>query len=70
MADRPTRRAAEPAGEEIEVTPEMIEEGVGAYYANAVTDTGLDIMRDVVREVYIAMAKLAPTCRPRGGSSA
>jgi hypothetical protein len=32
-ADRPTRPEAEPSGPEIEITPEMIEAGVEAYYS-------------------------------------
>lgn len=52
MADRPARPEAGPSGDEIEITPEMIEAGVEAYYAadRRVVDTEY-----VVTAIYQAM---------------
>lgn len=50
--------------EEIEVTPEMIEAGVDAYHGHSVTDQDRGNLREVVLEVYLAMAKRTPNpCR-------
>jgi hypothetical protein len=57
---------AEPAGTEIEVTPEMIEAGVRAYYENAMwgwESPGGAELRNLLGQVYRDMARLAPNIR-------
>lgn len=51
---------------EIEVTPEMIKAGVGALFDRYEEDVFSDA-RNVVREVYEAMARMLPAQRSPSG---
>ena len=56
MADRPTRPAAGPSGDEIEITPEMIKAG-GAIIADRL-EKPLDwLTKELAREIYVAMVR-------------
>jgi hypothetical protein len=48
----------------IEVTPAMIQEGVQTYYENAAGEDwespGGDELRNLLREIYVRMARCAP----------
>lgn len=47
------------AGDEIEVTEEMIEAGLETLYGFRITEPSRDEMGDAVREVYVAMREAA-----------
>jgi hypothetical protein len=50
--------------EKVEVTPDMLQEGVQTYYEHAGGEDwespGGDELRNLLREIYVQMAKCAP----------
>jgi hypothetical protein len=55
MADRPTRQGAKPPKAELEITPEMIEAGLGPLLR---FNRERDLCEETVREIYCAMENL------------
>jgi hypothetical protein len=57
MPDRAAPVGKAPATREIEVTPEMIEAGIAAYYA---ANARFEFEDEIVKRIYLAMSRLAP----------